>query len=95
MVKIKKFINFLENISKERFLLENDGKISFEKKKILAAFCKFSKSLNFCHMNFSRFYRVLKIKKFKIFFLEHIVNLCGLQNKTNKNWTEVFEKAIY
>jgi hypothetical protein len=32
MVKIKKFKNFLENISKERFLLENDGKISFEKK---------------------------------------------------------------
>jgi hypothetical protein len=32
-MKIEKFRNFLENISKERFLQENDGKVSFEKKK--------------------------------------------------------------
>jgi hypothetical protein len=63
--KIKKFGNFPENISKERFLLENDGKISFEKKIFGAALCKFSKSLNFRHKNFNRFYRVLKIKKIK------------------------------
>jgi hypothetical protein len=32
MVKISNFAKFLENISKERFLLENDGKINIEKK---------------------------------------------------------------
>jgi hypothetical protein len=34
IVKILKIANFLENISKERFLLENDEKINFEEKNI-------------------------------------------------------------
>jgi hypothetical protein len=55
IVKILKIANFLENISKERFLLENDGKINFGEKKFLAALCKFSKSQNFRHTNFNRF----------------------------------------
>jgi hypothetical protein len=63
VVKIKKLGNFLENISKEKFLLKNDGKKSLNKNFfVLAAYCKFSKSQNFRHTNFNRFYRVLKIK---------------------------------
>jgi hypothetical protein len=61
-------------------LQENDGKISFEEKKIFGALCQFLKSLNFRHMNFNRIYRVLKIKKIHNIFLGHLVNICGLQN---------------
>jgi hypothetical protein len=57
--KILTFANFLENISKEKFLLENDGK-KVMKKNWGGSLCKFLKSPKFRNTNFNCVYGYFK-----------------------------------
>jgi hypothetical protein len=89
-VKTKKFEIFVENISKERFLLENDIKKSFERKIFfLGPYVAFQNQQNFGLQISIAFtwYSKNKISKcfFKNILLIHVVYI----NK-KKKWARIF-----